>query len=138
MLKWIPIHIAAGAFLAYLLPEDFVQDFSSRLDVFVCYIVIILTFDVVRTSEENAKLVKDSVYLPRHSWWSPFRFYVYGVLSVACLTILKEFKGRESFIWLAMGLSVVLALRGYANRRVRQKWISSAIQFNVQHLQGRE
>ena len=138
MLKWIPIHIAAGASLAYLLPEDFVQDFSSRLDVFVYYIVIILALDVVRSSEENAKLVKDSVYLPRHSWWSPLRFYVYAAFSWTSLFLLIEFKGGEVFIWLATGLAGVLALWGFANRQVRRKWMSSAIQFNVQHLKGRE
>lgn len=136
-MKWIPIHITAGAILAYLIPNDPVQDFSRRLDVFVCYIVIILAVDVLRTSEENAKLVKGTVYFPRHSW-SPLRYYIYAALSLLCLFILRELKGSEVFIWLAMGMGLVLALWGNSNRRVRQKWMASAIQFNVQHLQGRE
>lgn len=138
MAKHIPILVVASALLAFILPEEYAQQFSNRYEVFATFVVLILVFDVGNSSEENVKLVKETRYLPIHSWWSPFQFYVKATLGLLCFYLLIEFKGSKEFIWLTVGLGVVLAWWGYSNRRVRQKWMSSAIKLNVQERRGRE
>jgi uncharacterized membrane protein YraQ (UPF0718 family) len=137
-MKWMSVYIAAAALAACILPETYAQQFLNRYNIFACLIVVILAFDVGRTSEENVELLKVYGYLHIHSWWSRFRFYVYGTLSLLSIFLLLEFKGRESFIWVAGGLIALLAWWAYYNRRVRRAWSSSAIKVNVGFRGNRE
>jgi hypothetical protein len=131
-MKWILIHFALGISLALLVSDEFVEKYSSRYAVFLTYNAFLLGWHVAVSSEENAKLLKGTVYFPGNRWWSPLRLRSFMLLGLAGV-FFSALKDNSYYSWMASGLCLVLVWCVYSNGRARKELLNTIGDFHQRY-----